>query len=171
MMEKKRKARLVGYLVKRLREKYESKQIGKTVVQKMIYLLGLESDISFDYSMYHYGPFSKSAASALDLAKKYDLVEMEWRPKKGYFIDPTDKVSEKKLDDETSEALDEVVARFGGYSAVELSMIATGFYVKDNFEYGSDEELVDTVSSLKSEHEKDWIEDLLLKEGVIGEET
>lgn len=168
MMEKKRRARLVGYLVKKLRERDENKQIGKTVVQKMIYLFGLESDTSFGYSMHHYGPFSKSAASALDLAKKHELVEIEWKPEKGYFIEPTGKVSEKDVDDETKEALDRVVEKFGGYSAIELSIIATGFYVKRNFEYGSEGELVKTVSSMKPEHQRDWIEDLLSKEGIIG---
>jgi len=138
------------------------------VVQKMIYLFGLESDTSFGYSMYHYGPFSKSAASALDLAKKHGLVTIEWRPEKGYFIEPTDKIAEEEIDDETREALDRVVEKFGDYSAMELSIIATGFYVKKNFEYGGEKELIETVSSMKPEHQKGWIEDILSKEGIIG---
>lgn len=55
--------------------------------------------------------------------------------------------------------------RFGDYSAVELSIIATGYYVKKNFEYGDKKELVETVSSLKSEYEKNWIEACYSKRG------
>jgi len=166
-MEKSYESRLVGYLVNRLREKEEEKQIGKTVVQKMIYLMSMESDMDFDYSMYHYGPFSKHTAGALDLAKKYGFVKMEWVPEKGYFIEPLEKFSEEALDEESKDSIDRVVDRYGKYSAIELSIIATGVYVKTNFDYGDGEELVETVSSLKSDHDKDWIREILEEEGVI----
>ncbi|MFW6041349.1 MAG: hypothetical protein ACOC85_05890 [Thermoplasmatota archaeon] len=169
MMEIRKGAKLVGYIVERLREEYEDIQIGKTVVQKMVYLSGIDSEIDFDYSMYHYGPFSKRTAGALDLSKKYGYVSMEWDPEKGYFIEPTGEFSEEGLDTEIKKTVDEVVEKYGKYKAIELSMIATGIYVKENFDYGSEEELVEAVSSIKSEHDKEWIKELLLGEGIIGQ--
>lgn len=152
-----------------MRDEYEDMQIGKTVVQKMVYISGIGSEIDFDYSMYHYGPFSKRTAGALDLSKKYGYVEMEWDPAKGYFIEPTGEFTGEGLDAEIKRTVDEVVERYGKYKAIELSMIATGIYVKENFDYDSDEELVEAVSSIKSEHDKDWIKELLLGEGIIGQ--
>ena len=48
-------AKLV-YLVDKLED--VSPQVGKTVVQKMMFLLDKKGVVNYDYSLYHYGPYS-----------------------------------------------------------------------------------------------------------------
>jgi hypothetical protein len=49
---------VIGYLVKKMSEFYPGKQIGKTIVQKLIFLLVEKNIFYFRYSMFNYGHFS-----------------------------------------------------------------------------------------------------------------
>lgn len=168
MMKKGEDDALIAYMVKRLREQDENKQIGKTIVQKMAYLLELNSDVDFDYTMYHYGPFSRRVEGLLDMAEKKGYVDIEWNSDKGYFIEPKKDVPEENLDEDIKKAVDDVVNRYSKYLAVDLSLIATGHYVKDNYEYESDERLVEIVLSLKSDYGEEKIKELLLDDKIIA---
>ncbi len=167
MMEKREKGELIAYFVKRLRKKDEDMQIGKTVIQKMVYLFGLNSGRDFDYSMYHYGPFSKQVAWLLDLAQKNGYVDISWNSDKGYFIEPSGDIPEDILDNDIKRDADAVIDRYGGYNAIDLSLIATGLYVKNNFDHESEEKLVDIVLSFKSDYGEERIRELLIKEEII----
>jgi len=61
---------LLGYLVKSLKQKYPDRQIGKTVIQKMMYLLSRNGIMDFEFSMYHYGPYSSEVAGELNFAER-----------------------------------------------------------------------------------------------------
>jgi uncharacterized protein YwgA len=65
-----RAAGLIGYLVKRLNEDNPDKQIGKTIVQKMMYLLSRKNIARFDFSMYHYGPYSSELSGEMSFAER-----------------------------------------------------------------------------------------------------
>ncbi len=168
MMKKGEDDALIAYMVKRLREQDENKQIGKTVVQKMAYLLELNSDVDFDYTMYHYGPFSRRVAGLLDMAEKNGYVDIKWNSDKGYFIEPKEDIPEDNLDGGIKKSVDDVVNRYSKYLAIDLSLIATGHYVKDNYEYESDDRLVEIVLSLKSDYGEEKIRKLLLDEKIIA---
>ena len=79
---------LVAYLVKRMSETYPDKQVGKTVIQKLLFLLTRAGVVDFDYAMYHYGPYSAQALSELNFAEDIGAVEIVWVPNEGYFITP-----------------------------------------------------------------------------------
>jgi len=125
---------LLGYLVKSLNQKYPNKQIGKTKIQKMMYLLSRNGITYFDFSMYHYGPHSSEVTGELNFAERSGIVEISWEDEKGYYINPTNKVEEfsSLVEDDEKRAIDGLVELFGGFKAVDLSLIATALYLKDN---------------------------------------
>lgn len=158
---------LIGYLVKRIKDKYPKRQVGKTIVQKMMYLLNRKDVIDFDYSMYHYGPYSSEVSGELNFAENSDIVQAKWINDKGYFIEATSKLKkfEKLITEGEKKAIDEIVERFGSYNAIELSIIATGFFLKDNFGVG-DTELVNVIHQFKQDHTIEFIESILRRAGI-----
>lgn len=159
---------LMGYLVESLNRKYPDKQIGKTVLQKMMYLLSRNGIADFDFSMYHYGPYSSEVAGELNFAERSGIVEIRWEDEKGYYIKPTKKVEEFStlLEDDEKRAVDELVEKFGSFKAIDLSLIATAFYLKDNFGVKEDR-LVDAVHNAKKKYSPMYIENVLRAGGII----
>jgi uncharacterized protein len=159
---------LMGYLVKRLSEERPDKQVGKTIIQKMMYLLSRNGIVDFDYSMYHYGPYSSEVAGELNFAERSGVVEISWEDDEGYFIKPTDKIEKfsSLLDDNEKHAVDELVERFGGFKAIDLSLIATALYLKDNFGV-DDDRLVDAVHNAKKKYSPVYIEGVLKAGGIL----
>ncbi|HOT06259.1 MAG: hypothetical protein A4E45_00362 [Methanosaeta sp. PtaB.Bin039] len=160
---------LMGYLVKRLNEERPDTQVGKTIIQKMMYLLSRNGIIDFDFSMYHYGPYSSEVAGELNFAERNGIVEISWEDDKGYFIKPTNKIEKFSylLDDDEKRAVDELIERFGGFKAIDLSLIATALYLKDNFGVG-DDRLVDAVHNAKNKYSLVYIEGVLKAGGIIS---
>lgn len=160
---------LIGYLVKRIRVKYPRKQVGKTIIQKMMYLLNRDGVVDFDYSMYHYGPYSSALSSELNFAENTDIVQVKWIDDKGYFIGTTAarlKKFEKLVTEGEKQAIDEIVERFGSFTAIELSIIATAFFLKDNFGV-SNSKLVTVIHQIKQDHSVEYIESILRKAGIL----
>jgi uncharacterized protein YwgA len=160
---------LITYLVKILHERYPNKQIGKTVIQKLIYLLTLRSSMDIRYSMYYYGPYSQEVNDGLNLAESIDAVEIKWINDKGYFISTQPSGLEKLeplLDKTKTECIEAVVDEFGNLMASELSIIATGLYLRDNFST-PDEQLIDAIHDIKRQYSIDYIKEVLEKGGVM----
>jgi len=158
----------IGYLVKSLLNKYPNKQVGKTVVQKMCYLMSREGIADFDFSMYHYGPFSSEVEGELKFAKSSKIVKIRWVDDKGYFIEPGDKCNEfdNYLEEKEKKNIDKCVNKYGDFNAQELSIIATAFYSRENFD-ARDDELVSIVKSLKPNFKKEQIKKILQEGGVF----
>lgn len=163
-----RNSGLIGYLVERLNEKYPGKQIGKTIIQKMMYLLSRSDVANFDFSMYHYGPYSSEVSGELNFAERNGVVDISWKDEKGYFIKETDRVEDfmHLLSSEEKEVVDELVERFGCFKAVDLSLIATALYLKDNFGV-QDERLVEAVHNAKKKFAPEYIEGILKKSSIL----
>jgi uncharacterized protein YwgA len=159
---------LLGYLVKSLKQKYPDRQIGKTVIQKMMYLLSRNGIMDFEFSMYHYGPYSSEVAGELNFAERSGIVEISWVDEKGYYIKPTNKVEEfsSLLDDEEKHSVDSLVERFGSFKAIDLSLIATALYLKDNFGV-EDDRIVDAVHNAKKKYSPEYIDGVLKAGGII----
>jgi len=157
-----RNSGLIGYLVKRLKEKYPSKQIGKTVIQKMMYLLSRSDVANFGFSMYHYGPYSSEVSGELNFAERNGIVDISWKDAEGYYINPTERVQnfEYLLSDGEKRVVDDLVARFGRFKAVDLSLIATALYLKDNFDV-EDDRLVEAVHNAKKKYPPKYIKSIL----------
>ncbi len=160
---------LITYLVRTLQVRYPDKQIGKTIIQKMIYLLTLRGLIDIRYSMYYYGPYSQEVTDALNLAENTGAVEIKWVNDEGYFIHSKPGFSEKfehLLDEHEKGCIADIVETFGGLKSNELSIIATGLYLKSNFEIPN-EKLMDAIRDIKPQYSKDYIKNVLEKGGIL----
>lgn len=158
---------LIGYLVKKIRVEYPKRQVGKTIIQKMMYLLNRNDVVDFDYSMYHYGPYSSEVSGELNFAQNTGIIQVKWIDDKGYFIESTSKLKkfEKLITGGEKRAIDEIVERFGSFNAIELSIIATAFFLKDNFGVPNTE-LVNVIHQIKQDHTIEYIESILRKAGI-----
>jgi len=161
---------MVSHSVKKLSERYPDSQIGKTIVQKTMYMLTREGVIDFNYSMYHYGPYSAQVSSEINFAENIGAVEIDWISDKGYFIKPKSDELEEVLSEDDKQVIDRVIDKYGRFNAIELSIIATALFVEDNFEVNDTEELVRVVTSLKPQY-SNRIKNLLREGGVISETT
>ncbi len=158
---------MISHLVKTISEKYPEKQVGKTFIQKMVYLLAREGTADFDYSMYHYGPYSGQVSEELDFTENIGAVEIDWAPSKGYFIKSKDTSWEQYLNEGEKRVIDELVDKYGEFSAIELSIITTSLFIRDNFDVRDKNELIHVVASLKPQPTEAWIKDILKKARVI----
>ncbi len=161
---------LIAYLVKSINDRYPDKQVGKTIIQKMMYILARKKLFDADYSMYYYGPYSQEVAGELNFAESTGIVEIRWVNDKGYFITPiNDKLGhlEHVLRESEKKEIDDTVAKFGEFNANELSIIATALYLKDNFELDG-RELIKAVHEIKDQHNMDYIKHILQRSGVTS---
>lgn len=161
---------LIAYVVKCVQDKYPSNQIGKTYIQKMMYLLKRKGILDVSYSIHYYGPYSMETAYELNFAENIGIISIKWIDDKGYFIsavqDNFEKLEQNIIDHE-KQAVAEVVDRFGRFKAIELSIIATALYLQDNSEV-SDTRLVEAVHNLKPEYPNDYIKHILEEGGIIN---
>lgn len=168
---------IISYLTSKIHEEYSTKQVGKTVIQKMIYLLKVkEKIVDFNYSMYHYGPYSSEVDGEIDFADDIGALNVEWKPEKGYYITTKEEILKHFLSFLTKEeksSIDKLVKDYGKYSATELSIIATACYIKENkknFRMSNEQDIIEGVHSLKPEYDKEYIEKILRKSGCISEQ-
>jgi len=162
-------AELIVYVIKKVKARYPEKQIGKTLVQKLMYLFEVKSKRDFGYTMYHYGPYSSKIETYLEMAKNLEYIDISWHTTRGYFIEPkdNDRLTSLKISERDKKILDYIVEKYGVFSAKELSIIATAVYAKENFAITDSEKLVDAVLSLKPENKKEWIQSLLKQAKII----
>ena len=152
----------IGYLIKKMSEVYPGKQVGKTIVQKLIYLLVKKNTLSFRYSMFHYGPFSSEVAGELDYAENLDIVEINWKYNEGYFITPDKKIDrfEHLLTNDEKKQVDQVVQHFGSLSAADIFILATAIFLKSRFDT-PEQELPQVVHNLKPKYSIKTIKDII----------
>jgi uncharacterized protein YwgA len=168
MTNTKEKLAIIGYIVKKL-PGITKNQIGKTTIQKLIYLLTRETRTGYHYSMYHYGPYSGELSFDLNMASDVHLIDIKWVESKGYDIKINPEKEEfitKNLEGESQVLIDDILTKYGNFNAVELSLVATAYYVLDNTDVNTDEGLVTVVSSIKPEY-RDRVEKVLEKAHVI----
>jgi len=160
---------LIYFLVKKLKEKYPEKQIGKTAIQKLLFLLETKSDLDFDYTLYHYGPYSFQVSRYINLAEILGFIKVEWHPEIGYLIEPLqpDKNLLFGIKEELLNLLEKIVDDYGKFTAQELSIIATAVYIKNKVGIKDLDELVDAVNRIKPKYQKEWIKKVLIEGKVI----
>jgi uncharacterized protein len=132
---------LIAELAKRLDA--VSPQFGKTVLQKLVFLLQevYHVDCGYDFELFSYGPFDSQLLGDLDLVEHWGCISIDSVNAMlgGYRIRPTDRVDfvrEKAasfLDaEQTRKALENLVSTYGAMTARELELRATTVYVERN---------------------------------------
>jgi hypothetical protein len=112
-------------------------RLGKTVLQKMIFLLqrSFGVDCDYGYTLYTYGPYSADVARDLDIVAGLGGARVDYDFSfAGYEIHPGPasadlrKRAESFLE-EISPKLDRLVADFGGFTAKDLELRSTAVYL------------------------------------------
>ena len=112
-------------------------RLGKTALQKMIFLLQRSFGVDCDYSftLYTYGPYSSDVARDLDVVAGLGGALVNYDPSfAGYEIHAGSASADLRgraaaFLDEIGPKLDQLVADFGGYTAKELELRSTAVYL------------------------------------------
>jgi len=164
-----KKAALLGYLVKTMKEKKQVAIVGKTYIQKLTYLLTLNSVTDFEYTLYHYGPYSFEANNELNFAKDIGILNIDWNSDKGFNIFPGPEKDryESLLTEDEKTKINEISDRYINFSAKQLSIVATAKFLEKNMQLSEKKTLVEMIGIIKPNLERNEIEDALKKDGLI----
>lgn len=148
---------LIAYLAKKLKD--VSPQFGKTVLQKLVYIMqelyGLPID--YDYCLYNYGPYCKELDNDLSYIALLDGVNVDWNVI-GYKISPSKKAEhyiEKAQDflSKNNELIDLTIQNFGNMQAKDLELRSTIIFVykqsSSSRENKNRQELIKKVGEIK----------------------
>ncbi|MBF6568483.1 MAG: hypothetical protein IVW54_06365 [Candidatus Binataceae bacterium] len=112
------------------------KLVGKTRLQKTLYLL--DRDSGLDYEYHYYGPFSEELANAADDAIQLGQLEYEDRP--GFhsvpyriYISKASITPPATLGGLSSETIQNKLEIMNRFSALELEVAATILFLADDF--------------------------------------
>ena len=138
------KKAIFTYLVSKLNEKTD--QVGKTTVQKMMYFLKRMGLVDYEYTLYHYGPYSFEVENELEQLESSGILNISWDPDRGYFIRLAEGYDLSEPGTSMKEAIDFLVRKFGQKRAKDLSLIATVLYFYSRL---PENEIIETVKNLK----------------------
>jgi len=113
-----------------------SPQFGKTVLQKLVYILQAVYRVpcGYDYILYNYGPYSEELADDLSFFASMDGVRVEWGQGPGYKIKKAVKTAHfrergKGFLTQYASQIEDVIKEFGDMNAKELELRSTIIYV------------------------------------------
>ncbi len=144
---------LIAEIVQRFHQ--TNHRLGKTALQKMIFLLQrtFKVDVPYKYTLYTYGPYCSDVARDLDLIERFGGAQVLYDSGVGgYEIQPgpaNQEMRERFNDflDTIAPQLDALVSGFGGFNAKELELRSTIIYLaKPGL---SREELIQQVHDVK----------------------
>jgi hypothetical protein len=154
-------------------------RLGKTALQKYVYLLqtvyGIDCD--YDFPLYTYGPFSTSLLGDLDAAEGLQGVTVKYlRDINGYEILPGPKADVLKSKareflEGASPAIDRLLEEFGGFNARELELRATIVFAdRDTRRKGgvTEDEIVRIVHRIKPHFSQAVIRDAVRELAQAG---
>jgi hypothetical protein len=130
-------------------------RLGKTALQKMIFLLqrSFGVDCDYSYTLYTYGPYSADVARDLDVVAGLSGAVVNYDFSfAGYEIHPGPASADLRMRaaaflSEIGPKLDQLVADFGAFSAKELELRSTVLYLS---KHGQDRsELIKQVHEVK----------------------
>jgi uncharacterized protein len=169
---------VVGDITKALSGKTE---IGKTKLQKLIFLLSELEDVGvgYEFHFYNYGPYSNGLASDIGYLGEVGALTVRFDSKDGAFhIEPGKEIDSfikrgQEFLDSRSAALRKVTEKFGEKTAKELELLSTIVYVAKRdpeSAKGNEDRLVTVTKALKpkfSERDIRQAADLLKREGYL----
>jgi len=125
---------LIAELASKLPSK--SPQFGKTVLQKMIFLLQkiYKVNLGYEFRLYTHGPFSTELLDDLDYTQLLGGVQINYVQSWGYEISPgaeNDSLRDKANDflKDKKQTIEKVIEEFGGLSAKDLELHSTIIFV------------------------------------------
>lgn len=120
---------IIVELTKRLQS--DSPQFGKTVLQKMVYLLNeiYRVPSGYEYSLYTYGPYCSELTSDVEFVSAMGAIQL-CQTHRGFVInlsDKSDMITQKSTDfiNEHKEQFDDLIEKFGKFNARELELRST----------------------------------------------
>ncbi len=136
-----------------------SPQFGKTVLQKLVYILQTLYKVpcGYDFRLYNYGPYSAQLANDLDFFETLEGVSIGWSKGRGYKIEKAAKTEHfrkrgKAFLDEYNSKIKNTVEEFGTMSAKELELRSTIIYASKE-EALDKETLLSQVKQIKPQFE------------------
>ena len=106
--------------------------VGKTRLQKSTYFLeAMEAGFGFDFSYYHFGPYSEELSASADEAQALELLHVSWKralegTEYAIFSSKAPEFGQDPKDNLRREIL-EILRK---YSSVELELAATAEFLK-----------------------------------------
>lgn len=133
-------------------------QLGKTALEKLVYLAQSQFDIDsgYHFTLYTYGPFSSEVLFDLDFLESLEAVEIkQLGAKDGYQIQPgknADYVEQRaqQFITENSQKIDALINKFGAYNAKQLELRATLAFLEQLGKSGN--ELVESLRKIKPKY-------------------
>jgi uncharacterized protein len=108
--------------------------IGKTRLQKTVYLLGeYGPGFGFDFTYHHYGPYSEDLADATEDARVLQMLTVDWSASQDgtqYAIFKAAAVARHSGEEAADQERQRLLRMMKGYSAVELEIAATADFLK-----------------------------------------
>ena len=140
------------------------KGLGKTKIQKLIYLAQEVFGLPLKYAvqMYHYGPYSFDLEDDLSRMRLYGILSIDQdNSGYGYHVSPilSDLPDDfgTPLTGEDKKALDNAIQHFGKLNAQDLELRATIHFVAKIIGNGKNEDVVNNVRTLKPKFSVDKI--------------
>lgn len=159
------------------RRQEKSAQFGKTVAQKLVYLLqnAYRVDLGYRFNIYTYGPYSASLMGDIDYGAATNLLSVSYDESQGYSIFPgsdVEQLAEERMEfvNEVAEDLEKLFSDFGELNAAELELRSTIHYVSKGRTIRPKQKVVDQVNKIKPKFGKDVVErayDELVEKCVI----
>lgn len=130
------------------------KYVGKTFIQKGIYILqnGLDEDLNYTFKLHFYGPFSQELATDIDIMHNLGLITMKYDPEGfGYKISITNK-GKNFLEKNTHykinrNKLKEIISLIGDKTSKEIELVGTVLYFAQ--QTNNNEEIIKLVKTVK----------------------
>lgn len=137
--------------------KNRSPKFGKTILQKLVYIIqeiyGVPCD--YNYILYNYGPYSSELANDLSYFTLLEGVNVEWSGK-GYEISPSAKTEhfKERANDflaKNKDVILKTIENFGSMSAKELELRSTIIFVDKQITNLDEEQKKDMIVNKVSE--------------------
>lgn len=125
-------------LIAEITERFEIAKcrLGKTALQKMIFLLQRSFGVDFDYSytLYTYGPYSADVSRDLDIVEGLGGAQINYILNGGYEIHPGSASGDLRKRasgflEEIGPKLDKLISDFGSFGAKDLELRSTALFL------------------------------------------
>jgi uncharacterized protein YwgA len=138
------------------RKQKVNSRLGKTAMQKLLYILqeGMEIPLGYRFDLYTYGPYSSAVMRDIDYGAWTGMLKVEYEGDRGYEITPGPDARaldeyRQALEHSAGRKLNEAFEHFGTLNASELELRATVLYVEKDEPSLSEEQLIERVQGLK----------------------